>query len=397
MSSIGPQLPPHLQKRKRTPDEEDAATPSSPPVKMTRRSSDNNSDDDEFRPSAPAPSTGRGTPSEKKPSIGPSMPPKPANSAGEKTTSPPFHKQAIGPALPPPAPSNNDEIPLDSDSDSDIGPSAPPKAASTKPPAVRRVLGPAPPPADLSQRPTTGPDSDSSDDDDNWGPALPSVTASAAQSSSSTSRFGPYFPAESHPAGPAKRDDWMVAPPTSSGYSVADPTKLKSRKFASGRSVADKKPGGSGPSSIWTETPEEKMRRVTNAVLGREDPAASSEPPAASSRQSAHLVGTRRVDESRIRSYTEETRGRSLVEEHQALRNAAKQKKAAAPAAGKKRQAVGSDGEEIMIEEEDDPSKRAFDKEKDMAVSGHISGTQRQQMLNKATDFGGRFQKGSYL
>lgn len=45
---------------------------------------------------------------------------------------------------------------------------------------------------------------------------------------------------------------------------------------------------------------------------------------------------------------------------------------------------------------EDDPSKRAFDKEKDLGgiKIGHV---QRKEMLKRASDFGSRFQSGSYL
>ncbi|KAK5790937.1 hypothetical protein VI817_006246 [Penicillium citrinum] len=48
-------------------------------------------------------------------------------------------------------------------------------------------------------------------------------------------------------------------------------------------------------------------------------------------------------------------------------------------------------------EEEDDPSRRAFDREKDMAVSSKISNAQRRDMVNKASDYGSRFSKGSFL
>lgn len=48
-------------------------------------------------------------------------------------------------------------------------------------------------------------------------------------------------------------------------------------------------------------------------------------------------------------------------------------------------------------EEEDDPSARAFDREKDMAVASKITSAQRREMVNKASDYGSRFSKGSYL
>ena len=57
----------------------------------------------------------------------------------------------------------------------------------------------------------------------------------------------------------------------------------------------------------------------------------------------------------------------------------------------------GAAREEGADDDDDDPSKRAFDWEKDMKVGGQISNSQRQQLLNRAANFGGRFQKGSFL
>jgi hypothetical protein len=53
---------------------------------------------------------------------------------------------------------------------------------------------------------------------------------------------------------PPKSDEWM---------SKIDPTKLKNRKFTSSSS------GSAGAvSTIWTETPEEKRKRLENQVMG---------------------------------------------------------------------------------------------------------------------------------
>ena len=66
----------------------------------------------------------------------------------------------------------------------------------------------------------------------------------------------------------------------------------------------------------------------------------------------------------------EKNRGKSLVEQH------------------KKKE---------KQEEEDDPTKRAFDYEKDMGSGGKIGHAQKAEMLKKAKDFGSRFSSGSYL
>lgn len=411
MASIGPQLPPHLQKRKRGSDDGESA---SPPTKISRP--DTNQDeipledddsDDAFGPSAPKPSIGPSMPPSR-PSIGPSRPDEAERVAKPTTTQP-----SIGPSLPPPQPpttSNNDEIPLDEDSDNeDIGPAAPsaPSIGPSMPPpaAPKRIYGPAPPPADLSERPTTDPNSDSdSDSDDGYGPALPGSRPAAA-----SSNRGPSFPsfaqqqASSEQPQAPKRDDWMIAPPTDSAYRAPDPTKLKSRKFASGRAGAPEKSGG-GVSSIWTETPEEKIKRLAAAVLGREDPSAANSHNttaySASASGSISNTRTKQLDEARVRQYTEQTRGRSLVEEHQAAIAAGRKKVSGENATSKPGRAGDQYGKRAgvdAVDDEDDPSKRAFDREKDMAVGGRISHTQRRDLLNKAANFGDRFQSGKFL
>lgn len=47
--------------------------------------------------------------------------------------------------------------------------------------------------------------------------------------------------------------------------------------------------------------------------------------------------------------------------------------------------------------EEDDPSKRAFDKEKDMSSGAQFSSAQKKEMLQKAGNFSGKFSGGTYL
>ncbi|KAK7739881.1 hypothetical protein SLS53_005474 [Cytospora paraplurivora] len=359
MSSIGPQLPPHLAKRKRSPEDQ---SPDSPPAKAARSNQDeialeddDDDSDDGYGPSAP----------------------KPTNAAAPA-------KPTIRPTLPPTAPASNaQEITLDSDSDdNETGPV--PRTAPA--PAPKRVMGPAPPPADLAELPPpiTGPqagsDSDS-DSDDDYGPALPGATRSNA---------GPSLPSShdaSVPTEPARprRDDWMLAPPTSSGYQERDPTKIKSRKFASGASATSRpKDGGGGVSSIWTETPEEKAKRLADAVLGRGSGGGASEAtPPAMAAGGKGKAGGGREQQDKIRAFTEQTRGKSLYEEHQSSRRSGKE---AAKEDGK-----GAD------EEDDDPSKRAFDREKDMGLGLKITASQRKELLNRASDFGGRFQKGNYL
>ncbi len=48
-------------------------------------------------------------------------------------------------------------------------------------------------------------------------------------------------------------------------------------------------------------------------------------------------------------------------------------------------------------EAEDDPSKRAFDREKDMSTGMRIGHAQRKDLLEKAAGFSSKFSGGSYL
>ena len=48
-------------------------------------------------------------------------------------------------------------------------------------------------------------------------------------------------------------------------------------------------------------------------------------------------------------------------------------------------------------EEGDDPSKRAFDKEKDIRGGRQINHTARKELINRAANFGSRFSGGGYL
>ncbi|KAI1414002.1 hypothetical protein F5Y13DRAFT_159533 [Hypoxylon sp. FL1857] len=410
MSSIGPQLPPTLTKRKRTPDDE---SPESPAAKQraTDRNKDevdlSSDDEDDYGPSAPKPTA-------KAPigPIGPDLPPSNADEInlddsddddiGPSAPPPPTTRPSIGPTLPP---LNQDEISLEEgdSSDDDVGPappSAPAPAPGPAPPpaAAKRVHGPAPPPAPLSERPPTSPnsnsnpnpnpnsDSDSDSEDDDYGPALPTSSSHIARQTQAR-RAEEAARAAAEAAGP-QRDDWMLAPPTSSGYRAPDPTKLKNRRFQSGprsSSGGGANAGGSGEiSSIWTETPEQKRKRLENAVLGRESASTQKTSNSGSGgnlRGAGPAPGKESEEEdaeqqARIRSFTEATRGKSLYEEHQQSR---------------KGRTLAPD------EEEDDPSKRAFDREKDMKLGGRIGTAQRRELLNRAADFGGRFAKGKYL
>ena len=148
---------------------------------------------------------------------------------------------------------------------------------STSPSAsakIPRPIGPTLPPASLSERPPQPPDGDasSSSDDDGFGPSLPTTTYPRSEGSnyeSSVSTIGPAAPI------PAKtqRDEWMIVPPSGDDWSSrVDPTKLKNRKFNTGKGSKGPAPASTKESNTsWTETLEEKKARLQREMMGIKD------------------------------------------------------------------------------------------------------------------------------
>jgi hypothetical protein len=352
---VGPELPPHLVKRKRSIDDDEH--PNSPPRKLQ---------------AATAPRTLGPTPPPSKNPDGLDVDDSSEDDYGSSnpTSKPtPPSKRVLGPA-PPPQAKNPEELELEESSEDDYGPATP----TSKLAPLKRILGPAPPPAPLSERPPNPPDSDS-DSEDDFGPSLPPARGSAAEAILFAAQEQEREEAAATTASAKpQRAEWMLVPPTDSDWtSRVDPTKLKNRKFQSGKG-AKAPTEKSGISAIWTETPEEKRKRLADEVLGRAEVATSSRGNGSGKKREE---GESKGDEAtarRIREYNEKVRGKSLYEE--------------------RRERKEKDGTK---EEEDDPSKRGFDREKDMALGGRMGHGEKREMLVKAKDFGSRFQKGSFL
>lgn len=310
MPSIGPSMPPHLSKRGR--DENDDRS-SSPDVNDKRRRV-----------------------------AGPALPPSAASP-----------RRTAGPTLPPTA------SPRSSSSDSDVGPALPPASKPV------RVIGPAAPPASLDELPPNPPSDDSDSSDDDFGPAPPPVGASHSVDTKSDEKFAKSAfdtdPQFSEAPKKAQRDEWMTMPPAQDDLTARlDPTKQRARKFNSGKGAAS----GGGMSSAWTETPEQKLKRLQDEAMGITAVSTGA--------TAVHGSGKSKEEERRARKMREKidaSRGKSLVEQHQSKAKV----------------------------EEDDPSKRGFDYEKDMAIQGNMNHKQKREMLSKSKGFGDRFSSGSFL
>ena len=269
----------------------------------------------------------------------------------------------IGPQLPPSLLEKRKREDHDQDNDDRSSSSSDGKSKRQ-----RMVVGPTLPPAPLGERPPSSPshsentdsEDESSSDEDDFGPALPSKTTSTKldfrTTSTQTSATAP---------APVQRDEWMTIAPTNGDWSSRlDPTKLKSRTFTKGKGVKASSTSAGGGDS-WHETPEQKQARLQREMMGIKDETATG--------RSAKVAKPERDSEAettarRVKDYNA-ARGPSLYE--------SKQKKSK--------------------EEDDDPSARAFDYQKDMAGGLQINATQRKEMMKKATDFGSRFAGAKYL
>lgn len=148
-----------------------------------------------------------------------------------------------------------------------------PSPQSKKP----RVIGPVMPAHITPQADSEHDSSNSSSDDEDYGPTLPPPQGGSANephNDASDEDIGPAAPPVSQPT---KRDDWMLRPPDQLDFSSRmDPTKLRSRKFNTGRAASATT--NKSTASTWTETPEEKRKRLENEVMGIQAPASSGAP-----------------------------------------------------------------------------------------------------------------------
>ncbi|KAG2166964.1 hypothetical protein VTO58DRAFT_101625 [Aureobasidium pullulans] len=289
----------------------------------------------------------------------------PATSSGANQESPQDKRQRVaGPELPRSA------------SPAPAGPTLPPSVRPTLPspksePQVvqpvtgpaRPVAGPAPPPAPLDERPTAPPDSDSDSDDDDFGPALPS----AADLNPSTNDYGPSIPQPEAAPARAQRDEWMTLPPQQDDLAARmDPSKIRARGFNTGKNArgGNTTPAGGNIAAAWTETPEQKLKRLQDEAMGVK-PASAGHVDA----KEAARNKEREAEARRIREQTKQTRGPSLMDQHK---------------------------ETNPENKEDDPTKRAFDREKDIGGSS-LGLVDKKDLLNKASNFGSKFAGGSYL
>ena len=155
----------------------------------------------------------------------------------------------------------------------------------------------------------------------------------------------------------------MLAPPTRADWlGSLDASKLKARKFNQSKSGTNTQ-GNSVDHTVWTETPLERAQRLEDEALGRRRPK-----PVVTEEDEQKIAESAERDR-RIKEYNAQTRGLSLMEKHSASREP----------------------------EEDDPSKRPFDYQKDIVGGGTLGFKERNTLINRAKDLDSKYTGGKYL
>lgn len=222
------------------------------------------------------------------------------------------------------------------------------------------------------------------DSDDDFGPAPPPTDAEVRVANDVFDKRETRSPESSKPL---VREEWMTLPPASTDWgSRVDPTKLKNRRFNTGKSATG--PKGPAVDSAWLETPEQKRQRLEDEMLGRR-PLAQA--------HAANEVPTKTMEarqreacekEEQVQAYNERNRrGDSLMDDHQRRKEDRKRAREVGKGSRKNR----------LDEEDDDPSSRKFDHEKDIGLRGTLGAKARGDMMKQAQNFGGRFSGGGYL
>lgn len=160
-----------------------------------------------------------------------------------------------------------------------------------------------------------------------------------------------------------KREEWMLVPPSHSDLlGKLDPTKLKK-----GRQFSKNTNERSNDTSLWTETPQERQKRLEDEVSGKKRRATDTAPV-----DDDPDKKRRRQEEARIRQgvdeYTKNKRGGALVDQH------------ATALAGQK--------------ESDEPPV-IWDHARDMGLGGRLMDDgKRNKLLQEAKGLGSRFSTG---
>ncbi|KII86248.1 hypothetical protein PLICRDRAFT_164662 [Plicaturopsis crispa FD-325 SS-3] len=252
------------------------------------------------------------------PELPPHLLARPKSTEADKDDSPPPPATVnVGPQIPPellqrPQPTVTEDEDEDED---DYVPQLPPDLiASRAGPSKRPVIGPSFPSAQDHDR------RQDDDSDDDVGP-MPLPAGYSYQQGDAVREFMEKEERrrkqveEASKPKTLKRDEWMLVPPTSSDLlGSLDPTKLKARQFARTSAPAKKV-----DNSLWTETPAERQQRIADEVSGKKRRAANADE-GVTPEEALEARKKRKLDEQirrGVEEHTRKVRGSTLVDMHE--------------------------------------------------------------------------------
>ena len=216
----------------------------------------------------------------------------------------------IGPELPPHLQTKrkrDDEVEDDTSTVRPAKRMSPASSPSTSENKARRIAGPAPPPAPINEMPSDGADvndnENSSDDDDDYGPAPMSAKSTGADNrnhkpQASAFDLDPTHAASEQEVKKPKRDDWMMMPPKQDDLSRVDPLRPRAKGFATGKTARGT--GSGADNTMWTESMEQKQKRLQDEVMGVERPSDSQKDVIGDAKRRAEEKGKARQAQSHL-------------------------------------------------------------------------------------------------
>ena len=210
----------------------------------------------------------------------------------------------IGPTLPPHLTSKRKRSVEDADDSERQSRS---RSSSTSEEGKRRkVLGPSLPSKSIREestgQSTNGGQESNSESDDDIGPAPAPPEGQSGGSSEPQNAMPQAVPDPEKPGKHLQREEWMLAPPSNVDWtSRIDPTKLKNRRFNTGKGARAPVQTDTTEDTLWTESPAEKTKRLQNEVMGIVDLKTTERPKERSSKATSGEAETRRkIEEHRV-------------------------------------------------------------------------------------------------
>ena len=159
---------------------------------------------------------------------------------------------------------------------------------------------------------------------------------------------------------------------------------MRARGFNTGKNARGGKttPAGGNIAAAWTETPEEKLKRLQDEAMGVK--------PATAGHIDAREAAKNKEKEAEARRIREQTVSLLTSKPIHNRADASLQDKARGPSL------MAQHKESNPENKDDNPSKRAFNREKDIGGSS-LGLVDKKDLLNKASNFGSKFSGGGYL